>query len=345
MPDELPADRVWYGSGAGPTLARALLTPFAWAFGGAVRARNALYDAGIFASSASAIPVVSIGNLSVGGTGKTPLAAHLALRLREGGATPALVMRGFGDDESRAYALLAPGIQVVVDPNRVRGVQSAAQRGCDVAVLDDGFQHRRIRRDVDIVIVSAERSHRAAQLLPAGPLREPFGSLRRAALVIIARKAASRADAAFLGARVRRMLPHLATAEVALMPDGLVAWSSDERRSLESLKQQRVLAIAGIGDPRAFVRQIEPLAHLVEAAIYRDHHAYSAADAVALANRASRFDLVVCTLKDAVKLGSLWPRQGPQLWYVSQRLEVEEGEAEIERMLARLLDLRRSYRP
>jgi len=341
----LATDRVWYGSGAGPTVARALLTPLAWAFGGAVRARNALYDARIFASSASPIPVVSVGNLTVGGTGKTPFAAHLALRLRESGATPALVMRGVGDDESRASIVLAPGVPVVIDPDRVRGVLSAARRGCDVAVLDDGFQHRRIRRDVDIVMINADRGAAATRLLPAGPLREPFASLQRATLAVVSRKAASRDQATRVAARVHRLFPHLATASVALLPAGLVGWRSAERRSLESLEQKRVLTIAGIADPMAFVRQIEPLAHLVEAVIFRDHHAYTSGDSAALANRASQFDLVVCTLKDAVKLGPLWPRQAPELWYVSQRLEVEEGEAEIERMLARLLDLRRSNRP
>lgn len=345
MPEALATDRVWYGSGAGPVVARALLTPLAWAFGGAVRARNALYDARIFASSAAPIPVVSVGNLTVGGTGKTPFAAHLALRLRDGGATPGLVMRGVGDDESRASILLAPDIPVVVDPDRVRGVLSAARRGCDVAVLDDGFQHRRIRRDVDIVMISADRGDVPARLLPAGPLREPFASLQRASLAVVSRKASSREQAARVAARVRSSFPYLAMASVALLPAGLVGWRSDERRSLESLKQKRILAIAGIADPSAFVRQIEPLARVVDAAFFRDHHAYTAGDSALLANRASQFDLVVCTLKDAVKLGPLWPRQAPELWYVSQRLEVEDGEVEIERMLARLLDLRRSSRP
>lgn len=345
LPDALLADRVWYGSGRGPSIARALLTPLAWAFGGAVRARNALYDAGVFASTAPGIPVVSVGNLTVGGTGKTPFAAYLALRLREAGATPALVMRGVGEDESRAYAVLAPGIQVVVDPDRVRGVLGAAQHGCDAAILDDGFQHRRIRRAVDIVIMSADRADRPAQLLPAGPLREPFGSLQRAALVVISRKAATREQAARLGERVRRAFPQLAIAQVALVPDGLVGWHSDERRPIESLTGKRVLAIAGIGDPTAFVRQIASLAQHVDSLIYRDHHSYTSRDAATVAKRASQFDLVVCTLKDAVKLGPLWPRQASELWYVSQRLEVEEGEAEIERMLARLLDLRPLHRP
>ncbi len=345
MVDAFLADRVWYGSGAGPSLARTLLTPLAWAFGGVVRARNALYDAGIFASATPAIPVMSVGNLTVGGTGKTPLAAYLALRLRDGGATPALVMRGVGDDESRAYAELAPGIPVVVDPDRVRGVRSAAQRGCDVAVLDDAFQHRRIQRAVDIVMLSADRADRPTQLLPAGPLREPFASLRRAALVVIARKAASRADAALIAERVRRSFPHLATVEVALAPAGLVSTRSDERRTMHGLKDQRVLAIAGIGDPTAFVRQLALHARRVEPVVFRDHHQYTARETATLVNRASQFDLVVGTLKDAVKLGPLWPRQAPELWYVCQRLEVEQGEAEMQRMLVRLLDLRHAHRP
>ena len=122
---DAPAERVWYGSGGAPSTARALLTPFAWAFGGAVRARNALYDAGIFTSIAPAIPVVSVGNLTVGGTGKTPFAAHVALRLLEAGANPALVMRGVGHDESRAYAVLAHCVRCIAYSKTIRHLPSA----------------------------------------------------------------------------------------------------------------------------------------------------------------------------------------------------------------------------
>ncbi len=345
MPDSMLADRIWYGDGAGAALGRALLTPLSWTFGAVVRARNAMYDTGVLHSTTPAIPVLSVGNLSVGGTGKTPLAAYLALRLKSAGANPALVMRGVGDDESRAYAVLAPNVPVIADADRVRGVQSAASRACDVAVLDDAFQHRRVRRSIDVVVLSADRSRAAEHLLPAGPLREPLASLGRAHAAVITRKAVSLDDATGLRERVRRAFPHLIAIQAALAPAGLVAWHSGAQRAIESLHGQRVLAIAGIGDPNAFFKQIESHARSLERRAYADHHAYSDAAGATLARCGAAFDVVVCTLKDAVKLGPRWPRQAPELWYVSQRLDVEEGESELERMLARLLDLRHSYRP
>ncbi|MGH7711241.1 MAG: tetraacyldisaccharide 4'-kinase, partial [Gemmatimonadaceae bacterium] len=327
-------ERVWHADGAAPAFTRGLLTPFAWLFAAGVRVRNALYDRGVLPSSAADIPVLSIGNLSVGGTGKTPLAAYLAMLLRKEGAAPALVMRGVGGDESRAYEVLAPGVPVIVDADRVRGVQHAARRGAGVAVLDDAFQHRRLRRDEDVVVLSADRNDSAARLLPAGPQREPLESLRRASLAVIVRKAAGGDAAANLRERVKRLFPHLAIAEIALVPASLVAWNRGVERSLASLREQRIIAVAAIGDPTAFVRQLEQYTQQLKPIMYRDHHAYTERDAVAIAACADGFDAVVCTLKDVVKLGPIWPRQAPDLWYVSQRLEVEEGESEIQRMLA-----------
>ncbi len=325
-------------------MTRTLLSPIAWAFGGAVRVRNALFDRGVFRSTAAAIPVVSVGNLSVGGTGKTPLAAHLAMQLKAAGASPAVVMRGVGEDESRAYAMLAPGVLVVTDADRVRGVRTAAARGADVAVLDDAFQHRRIKRDFDVVVLSADRRHIRPKLLPAGPQREPLDSLRRASLAVIVRKAADRDSVSRIRELVNELFPHLPVADVSLAPAGLVNWRGRQERALEVMGEQRVLAVAGIGNPDAFFKQLAPYARHVEQMPFRDHHAFRDRDAVFLADIAAGFDAVVCTLKDAVKLGPIWPRQAPELWYVSQRLEVEKGEAEVQRILARLLDLRPSNR-
>jgi len=323
-------------------MTRMLLSPLSWVFGAGVGVRNTLFDRGVLPSRRAEIPVVSVGNLSVGGTGKTPIAAYLARRLKAAGASPALVMRGVGGDESRAYSVLAPGVLVVVDADRVRGVMAAKDRGADVAVLDDAFQHRRIRRDVDIVVLSADRRHVRPKLLPAGPQREPLRSLRRASLAVIVRKAADRDSVTRVRDIVTPLFPDLAIAEVSLAPAGFVNWRSGEERPLNAMREQRVLAVAGIGDPEAFFRQLAPYARDLKRVPYRDHYAFGEKDALYLAGCAAGFDAVVCTLKDAVKLGPIWSRQAPDLWYVSQRLEVEKGEAEIERILARLLDLRPS---
>src|SRR5215208_6385283 len=118
-------ERLWYGESAGARLARAALTPAGLVYGVAVRMRGALYDLGVLTSHRAALPVLAIGNVSVGGTGKTPVAAWAASRLREHGARPALLLRGYGDDEPLVHRTLNPGVPVITDADRVRGAAAA----------------------------------------------------------------------------------------------------------------------------------------------------------------------------------------------------------------------------
>ncbi len=337
------AEWVWYGRGAGPAVARAALAPAALLFRAGAAARGALYDAGLARAHPLGLPALGVGNLTVGGTGKTPVAAWACAELRRRGARPALLLRGVGGDEARVHALLNPDVPVVADPDRVRGAARAAEGGADALVLDDAFQHRRARRDVDLVLVSAERWGDAPRLLPAGPYREGLGALRRAAAVVVTRKAASPADADRVATRVAAALGAArgaargAAAEdvavVHLAADALHRWDAgahggpggDAERPLAALRGAAVVAAAGVGDPAAFAAQLAAAGARVELARYADHHAYTAADAAQLAGRAKRGALLVTTLKDAVKLGPLWPRGAAPLWYVTQRVTVERG--------------------
>ncbi|MBV9879695.1 MAG: tetraacyldisaccharide 4'-kinase [Gemmatirosa sp.] len=344
------AERVWFDDDGIARAVRAVLAPARLAYAGAVRARGALYDAGIAAAHPLALPALSVGNVTVGGTGKTPIAAWFAGRLQATGARPAIVMRGYGDDEPLVHAVLTPGIEVVTDADRVRGAAEAARRGADVVVLDDAFQHRRARRDVDIVLVAAERMTESARLLPAGPYREPLSALRRASAVVVTRKAASIDAARRATQRVAHAAPGVPIAHVALHLDRLRAWRADaatvapaphvESTSLDAIAGETLLAVAAIGDPHAFFAQLQQRGARVHAAPFADHHAFSEADARALADRASHVDRVVCTLKDAVKLGPVWPRLAPALWYVSQRVVVEDGADVLDELVARLLAAR-----
>ena len=340
------ASRVWYGRGVSPGVARALLAPLGWLYGAGVRARGALYDANVLRAHDVALPALGVGNVTVGGTGKTPVASWIARRLRDAGARPAIVLRGYGGDEPLVHRLLSPDVEVVVDADRVRGVAEAARRGADVAVLDDAFQHRRARREADVVLVSAEQARAPTRLLPAGPYREPLSSLGRAAAVIVTRKSAPREEASDVAERVRRSR-NVPTAVVALALDALCAWSpaggSRAEHALGALTGERVLAVAAVGDNEAFFAQLAAAGADVERAPFADHHAYSPEDVAALARRAARVSRVVCTLKDAVKLGPLWPDPGPTLWYVSQRVIVEDGGDVLDRILARLLDARAHF--
>jgi tetraacyldisaccharide 4'-kinase len=332
------AELVWYGRGAGAAAARAALAPAALLFRAGAAARGALYDAGVIGAHPLGAPALGVGNLTVGGTGKTPVAAWACAELRARGARPALLMRGVGGDEARVHALLNPDVPVVADPDRVRGAARALALGARALVLDDAFQHRRARRDADLVLVSAERfDPRAVRALPAGPYREGLGALARATAVVVTRKsappAAAHAAADALAARVGQG----AVAVVQLAAASLRRWGevgrgeaaaagdAAEERAVADLRGAPVLAVAGVGDPAAFAAQLAASGARVELARFADHHAYSDADAARLAERGAGAAWVVTTLKDAVKLGPRWPRGAVPLWYVSQRVTVERG--------------------
>jgi tetraacyldisaccharide 4'-kinase len=333
-------ERLWYGGGAAERAGRAVLAPLGWAYAAGTRIRNALYDRDMLESHAAGIPVLSLGNLSVGGTGKTPIAAWAAARLLAKGARPAIVLRGYGGDEPLVHERLNPEAIVVVDRDRVRGVARAAALGADCAVLDDAFQHRRLRRDADWVLVAAEQWRAGLRSLPAGPLREDMGALRRADLLIVTRKSAPREEADAVLAALLARVPVPASAICHLSADELVACASGAREPMSWLTGRRVLAIAAIGRPEAFYEQLRQAGAEVEEARYSDHHAFTAADVAYLVSCGARVDRVLCTLKDAVKLAPLWPAAAPALWYVSQRAQIERGGASLDASLQGLLAAR-----
>jgi tetraacyldisaccharide 4'-kinase len=232
---------------------------------------------------------------------------------------------------------------VVADPDRVRGVAHARGLGATAVVLDDAFQHRRARRGADIVLVSVDQWTGDARMLPAGPFREPLHALRRATVVVLTRKAASEQQAEALGAELRGHAPTLRTAVACLAPAELRRWGGPETAGLEAIAGQTVLAVSAIGDPAAFEAQLAGLGAQVVARRFRDHHAFTAADATALARDAETTSArLVCTLKDAVKLGPVWPRAHDPLWYVSQRVTVERGAHELGRAIRAALRAQRS---
>ena len=328
-------ERIWYGDGIVAHAARAGLWPLSKVFEAAASARRKLYDAGVLRVEMPAIPAISIGNLTVGGTGKTPFAAWLAARLSER-AIPAIALRGYASDEIEVHRRLNPHIPIVVNADRAAAVRDAKSRDCDVVVLDDAHQHLRIARSADIVLLSAEQLMRRRRLLPAGPWREPLSSARRADLLVVTRKSANADTARRALDVVRSVAPSVPTALVHLVPHALVSASDRTTRPLDALRGATVVAITGIGEPSAFAEQLEQLGARVSLRAYRDHHQFSDEEIRAAAARVPVDGFAVCTLKDAVKLSGRWP--GPsRLWYVSQQLVVEQGAAEIDRLLQRVL--------
>lgn len=346
---ERVAQWVWQNGGTAAGVTRALLTPLAAAFGAVVESRNARYDSGRGVEP-TAINAVSVGNLTVGGTGKTPFAAWCAQRLRERGAAPAIVLRGYGDDEWREHALLTPGIPVVVGVDRVRAIAEAAGQGATVAVLDDAFQHRRAARVADLVLISADAWTGDVRLLPAGPWREPLSALRRASVAVITVKGEASERQAALRHAVNTAAPHVPVAEVHLQAGllfeilmGQVLTAPDTPGvSLASLADRDVLAVSAIGNPEPFEQALQRAGARVTARRFTDHHAFSETDVAALAAAVSARGIAVCTRKDAVKLAPLWPRTARPLWYLSQTIEVRLGEDVLLAALSRALPARQS---
>lgn len=328
-------ERLWARGGAGAVA----LTPVSWLYVMAMGARNTAYDLGVFGSRSLGAPTVSVGNLTVGGTGKTPVSAWVAARLLALGLRPGILLRGYGDDEPLVHQRLTPSALVEADPDRIAGATRALSRGARAFVLDDAFQYRRAARDLDLVLVAAEQGH-VSRHLPAGPLREGRGALARAHFLVVTRKTASLAVAEETARRWSAGIPELETVVVLLAPSGLAPAdpsSAAAPLALSALGDRTVMALSAIGDHAAFEAQLRRHGAQVTSRAFRDHHAFTDEDIRALAKSADEADLTVCTLKDAVKLEGRWPAQAPPLWYLSQAVSVERGAAELDRRLRALV--------
>jgi tetraacyldisaccharide 4'-kinase len=301
-------------SGPGPCVARVLLAALALPYGAATTVRNALYDRGILRGIKATIPVISVGNLTVGGTGKTPLVAWMCRQLIGMGRHPAIVSRGYGarpgepSDEAAELAILLPGVPHVAKRDRVAGVAEAAARGADVVVLDDGFQHRRLRRDLDIVAIDATDPFGCNQILPRGLLRESVRGLARADAFVLTRATnVDESARAGIRAAVTRACggkPPTAWIETVHRPVAIRSWSGTQK-PLDSVRGRRVAAFCGIGNPEAFRRTLDGFgAEVVDFRRFADHHAYgeSDLDSLAAGSRTSDATMMLTTLKDLVRI-------------------------------------------
>jgi tetraacyldisaccharide 4'-kinase len=234
---------------------------------------------------------------------------------------------------------LNAGVPVIEDPDRVRGIREAIAYGVGAVVLDDAFQHRRAARDADIVLVNADVWTGSTRLLPAGPWREPLRSARRANLLIVTRKTADKSVVEDVRRALALAAPRVPVATVYLGPGDLKSTTTGQTLPLHVIQGADLTAIAAIAHPDSFFKQLTELGAVVRPQSFPDHHAFNEREARDLAARAIDSDFVVCTLKDAVKLESMWPAEAGSLWYVSQRLRIEDGQEHIEQLLDDLLPL------
>ena len=318
--------RLWYG----PSWQSLPLWPLGWLFRAAVAVRGSLYRVGLLRVQRVSAPVVVVGNITVGGTGKTPVAAWLARRIGLRGHKVGVVLRGYGGrasgppqvvtsgsdpaevgDEAVLHALRGPHV-VVAGADRVAAARQAIEAGAEIVVCDDGLQHLHLGRDCEIAVVDAARGLGNRQLLPAGPLREPPGRLERVHAVVFTQRGA-RAEPPL---RLRRPM----TVEARLHLGDAVNLRSGERRSLDRFQGRRLHAVAGIGNPEAFFAALRAAGLDCTTHALADH---AALDAAALPFPATA--TVLMTEKDAVKCRSF---AAADWWFVELGVGLERTAAD-----------------
>jgi tetraacyldisaccharide 4'-kinase len=333
------------------------LNPYAYI----MRARRRMYERGTFTSSHPGIPVISIGNLAVGGTGKSPMVLRVAKHIIDRGKRVAIVSRGYGR-KSKGFVLVRDGSQilakvdqsgdeaqmlaeelaeaiVIVDEDRVHGAKEARRLGAQVIVLDDGFQHQRLRRDINILLIDAERPLSA--VLPFGRFREPFSAARAADAVIFT----NAADKMRVRNHWDRLKPYL-------KPNAIAAATTSRARSLEqiatgqvqaldSLQGARVMSVSSIASPKRFHKMLEALGAEIIVRDLGDHAEYSDALSRAIVRDAERsgVTMIVTTQKDAVKSKRYFERvaESVPVYVLVHELEFLSGEQSLFAVIDQLL--------
>jgi len=332
--------------GAAPAAQRTVLRVASWAYRLAVAIRNAAFQNGWKTVHRAPLPVISIGNLTAGGTGKTPLAAHVARWFRDRDVRVCFLSRGYGaaegglNDEALVLEQLCPDVPHLQHPDRVASARIAHDElESQLLILDDGFQHRRLGRDLEIVLIDASNPWGYDFLLPRGMLREPVTGLARAAVAVITRvEQVPPEQVSSIRRRIAKVAPRCDVVEVAF-PFTQMVNAAGEVQPLTQWRGQKVAAFCGIGNPEAFRRSLEQ-AGFANAGFrpFPDHHNYSRADIEELETWAASLDVaaVVVTQKDLVKIG-LTRLGGRPLWALQIGTEIRSGEAEFNRHLEQIL--------
>lgn len=310
-----------------------LLAPVSALYGFGALVRAVAYDTGYLRAGRIDQPVISVGNVTLGGTGKTPIVATIAAFVRDQGYEVAVLTRGYGrtsnerivlrsedgrleddavaqgGDEPVLLARELPGVPIVVDANREAAARwAAAELGSEVFLLDDGFQHLQLARDANLLVLDATDPFGGLRLPPLGRLREPLQGMRRADAVVV-----TRADRAFDEAMIERVVRGTCRPEIPILytwhdVESVRALGTGEVQSPQVFRGRKVAVLTGIGNPDVFVSDLANLGmHVVSESLMSDHHRFTEEDvatAVAAARTAGAEALLV-TEKDAVKIERL----------------------------------------
>ncbi|MGA2517363.1 MAG: tetraacyldisaccharide 4'-kinase [Thermodesulfobacteriota bacterium] len=324
-------------------------------YGGAVRARSFLYSLQLLKKRELPCPVISVGNITVGGTGKTPLVMALAKGLMARGISVAILSRGYkrtktsepvvsdgktiflspeeSGDEPFLMAKACQGIPVLVGKDRFINGQLALQRfGVRGLLLDDGYQYLPLYRDINILLVDSTIGFGDYHLLPRGILREPLSHLRRANLFLI-NKAAEPAAYQSLEKKIQEIYPGAQVFHSDYLPVSLVG-PEEEQEGLDSLKGKKVLALSGVANPNSFSSMLRKCGmKIVEEVIFPDHHVYTTRDISFIQEKAEGVDGIVTTEKDMVKLKKL-DIGHPPIWALRIEMKIWEEEEFLKRIVS-----------
>lgn len=321
---ESELNRIWY-EGSEPAW---WLYPLAWLFGALSALRRALYRFRLLHSARVPVPVIVIGNITVGGAGKTPLTIAVIEALKENGLAAGIVTRGYGGRPGREPlhvtdgdvertgdepALLAArtGAPVYAHPRRAFAARYLVEREpVDVIVCDDGLQHYALARDIEIAVVDGGRGLGNGRLLPAGPLREPARRLADVHYVVI------NGELSGVAARTLPDDQHARAFAAHLLPRSLVNLCTGERREPAALATERVAAVAGIANPQRFFTTLANLGYDAECRAFPDHYAFAANELEFAGGRT-----LLMTEKDAVKCRSF---ARPTWWYLEVAMTLDE---------------------
>ncbi len=354
--------------GLAASLLRAGMWSAQWPYRVGVACKNVAFDFRLREPFEVGVPVISVGNLTTGGTGKTPIVAFLANWFRDAGAKVGLLSRGYkslthdtnpkrrrgtedhspsltlrvseGNDEKLMLEQLCPGVPQWLNPDRILSAKRAVVDGCNLLILDDAFQHRRVHRDLDIVLIDATNPWGYGHCLPRGLLREPISNIERADLVIVTRTdQASAEELTAIRSELVRCNQIGTVIEVSFRPSQLIN-SAGQSKPLTDLAGQRDFGFCGIGNPESFERTLREIgSELVGFESFPDHHHFTLDDLAWLGEQANtaKADVLLTTHKDLVKIPNT-DLQGCPLWAVQIGTEIVRGAPMLESRLWSILE-------
>lgn len=325
----------------------AILSVISYAYGVLAGCHNFFYRVNLLKSHKPEIAVLSVGNITLGGTGKTPFVIMLSRLLAEKGKKVAVLIRGYGEDEWKMLEekLTKFGVKVFVGRDRVSSAKKAFKEGFDAIILDDGFQHRRLKRDLDIVLIDSADPFGNRRLFPRGILRELPSSLARADFIILTKTDHDKADMGAVEERIKKIAPGKAYGKARHVPKELVEIEKGSLKNLALVSGKRVCIFSAICDPSYFRRTVLATNAQVESEfIFPDHYSYKIVDLdrIFKACKEKNIGTIITTEKDAVKLKGLKPgalgfkENGMELLALRVELELTHGKEKLNDEIHRL---------